>query len=49
MNVPERLAALRAQMTEEHIDAWIEPTADAHQSEYLAPRFMTRWIRPLER
>ena len=43
--IPQRIQALRQQMKNTGIDVWIEPTADAHQSEYLAPRFKTRdWL-----
>ena len=38
----ERLAALRAIMTEEKIDYYLIPTADYHNSEYVAPFFQTR-------
>jgi Xaa-Pro aminopeptidase len=34
---PPRLAALRAAMAAEGLDAWIVPRADAHQGEYVAP------------
>ncbi|MCD4828842.1 MAG: aminopeptidase P family protein [Candidatus Cloacimonetes bacterium] len=45
MSIPERISQLRKQMEQEGIDVWIEPTADTHQSEYLAPRFQTRhWL-----
>lgn len=35
---PPRVAALRAQMTAEGLDAFIVPRADVHQGEYVAPR-----------
>lgn len=35
---PPRLAALREQMKDEALDAYIVPRADAHQGEYVAPR-----------
>ena len=38
----ERLAALRAIMTAEKIDYYLIPTADYHNSEYVAPFFQTR-------
>ena len=38
----ERLAALRAVMTAEKIDYYLIPTADYHNSEYVAPLFQTR-------
>ena len=34
---PPRLAALRAEMAREGLDAYIVPRADAHQGEYVAP------------
>ncbi len=34
---PPRLAALRAKMAEDEIDAFIVPRADVHQGEYVAP------------
>jgi Xaa-Pro aminopeptidase len=42
MTVRERLSALRALMHEKGFDAYIIPTADAHQSEYTAEYFQTR-------
>lgn len=38
----ERLAPLRALMKEQSIQAWIIPSADPHNSEYVAPHFATR-------
>ncbi len=35
MTIPERLAALREKMTENGYDAYLVPTDDAHQSEYV--------------
>lgn len=35
---PDRLTALRAQMTSQQIDAFFVPRADAHMGEYVAPR-----------
>ena len=35
MNIPERVIALRKIMEEKGIDAYIIPTADFHQSEYV--------------
>ena len=35
MNVPERIHALRLLMEEKKIDAYIIPSADSHQSEYV--------------
>lgn len=42
MEVTERIAALRALMDERGIDAYIVPTADYHQSEYVGAHFMAR-------
>lgn len=42
MNIPERLANLRALMEEKGIDAYIVPTADFHQSEYVGEHFKAR-------
>lgn len=40
-----RLEALRKLMAKNNIDAWIVPSADPHQSEYVAPRWKAReWI-----
>jgi len=45
MTIPERLAALRKLMTEQQIDAWIVPSDDPHQSEYVADRWKARtWL-----
>lgn len=35
---PPRLAALRAEMVKNSVDAFLVPRADAHQGEYVAPR-----------
>ena len=35
MKVSERIAKLRALMAEKGIDAYVVPTADFHQSEYV--------------
>lgn len=42
MNVPERIAKLRALMAEKGIDAYVIPTADFHQSEYVGEHFKAR-------
>ena len=42
MNIPERLAKLRALMEEKGIDAYVVPTADFHQSEYVGEHFKAR-------
>ncbi len=45
MKINERLSKLRALMVERGITAYIEPTADPHQSEYVADHFKSRaWI-----
>ncbi|MCO6478110.1 MAG: aminopeptidase P family protein [Phaeodactylibacter sp.] len=44
-NVNERLAALRREMAESHLDAFIIPSQDPHQSEYVADHWKARaWI-----
>lgn len=40
--VAERIAALRALMKEKGIDAYVVPTADFHQSEYVGEHFKAR-------
>lgn len=42
MNVPERINALRLLMEEKKIDAYIIPSADSHQSEYVGEHFKAR-------
>ncbi len=42
MNVPERIAALRKLMTEVGLQAYVVPSADPHQSEYVARCFRRR-------
>ena len=42
MTIPERLSALRKCMQEKHIDIYIVPTADFHQSEYVGEHFKAR-------
>ena len=42
MTVAERLSALRKCMQEKHIDIYIVPTADFHQSEYVGEHFKAR-------
>ena len=42
MNVSERIAKLRAIMKEKKIDAYVVPTADFHQSEYVGEHFKAR-------
>ncbi len=42
MNIPERLQALRSVMAARKIDAYIIPTADFHQSEYVGEHFKSR-------
>lgn len=42
MNVPEKLGALRAQMRQHHMNAYIVPTDDFHGSEYVGDYFKAR-------
>ena len=42
MNVPERISALRALMEERGYDAYMVPTNDNHQSEYVGEHFKAR-------
>lgn len=42
MNIPERLDALRALMKERGYDAYVVPTDDFHQSEYVGQHFKAR-------
>lgn len=42
MNISERINALRCKMKEHHIDAYIIPSADNHQSEYVGDYFKCR-------
>lgn len=42
MNVSERVAALRSSMKENGVDAYIIPSADNHQSEYVGDYFKAR-------
>lgn len=42
MNVAERVQKLRALMAEKGIDAYVVPTADFHQSEYVGEHFKAR-------
>jgi Xaa-Pro aminopeptidase len=45
MRPKEKIAALRQLMLENQIDAWIVPSADPHQSEYVADCWKARaWI-----
>ena len=45
MTIAKRLEQLREMMKKNKIDAYIIPSADPHQSEYVAPRWKTReWI-----
>lgn len=45
MAINERISKLRGLMKERGIDAYIIPTADPHQSEYIADHYKTRvWI-----
>ena len=42
MNVAERVAKLRSLMSKKNIDAYVVPTADFHQSEYVGEHFKAR-------
>lgn len=42
MKATERIANLRSLMTEKGIDAYVVPTADFHQSEYVGEHFKSR-------
>jgi Xaa-Pro aminopeptidase len=45
MTINEKLAALRQQMHIHNIDAYVIPSSDPHQSEYVADRFKLRaWV-----
>lgn len=45
MTINERIAALRQQMKTHQIDAYIVPSSDPHQSEYVADHWKTRiWL-----
>ena len=45
MTINERLAAMRKLMTANHLDAYIIPSSDPHQSEYPAPFWKSRvWV-----
>ncbi len=45
MTTPEKLEALRHQLLEHQLDAFIIPSTDPHQSEYPAPRWASRqWL-----
>lgn len=42
MTVPERISALRSLMEEKGYDAYLIPTDDNHQSEYVGEHFKAR-------
>ena len=42
LNVSDRIAKLRSFMEEKHIDAYVVPSADNHQSEYVGEHFKSR-------
>ncbi|MBK9106920.1 MAG: aminopeptidase P family protein [Saprospiraceae bacterium] len=45
INIPARITALRAMMAAHKVDAYMIPTADPHQSEYVPDRWSHRyWI-----
>ena len=44
-NIPQRIAALREAMRQQHVDAYIIPSSDPHLSEYPSDRWKSRaWI-----
>ena len=45
MNINLRIAALRQEMKKKELDAFLIPSSDPHQSEYVAPHWQSRkWI-----
>ncbi len=45
MQVNEKIALLRSLMQRHHLDAWLAPSADPHQSEYTAAHWKSReWL-----
>lgn len=42
MTISEKLAALRSEMAENHVDAYLVPTDDFHNSEYVGEYFKSR-------
>ena len=40
--IPERLSQLRREMEQRHIDVYVVPTADFHESEYVGAHFKAR-------
>ncbi|MEM9820505.1 MAG: aminopeptidase P family protein [Bacteroidota bacterium] len=45
MTINDRIAALRQAMQKHQLDAYLIPSSDPHQSEYVAPRWQSRtWI-----
>ena len=40
--IPERLSRLRREMEQRHIDVYVVPTADFHESEYVGAHFKAR-------
>lgn len=45
MTINDKIAALRAKMQENQLDAYLIPSSDPHQSEYVAPHWKCReWI-----
>ncbi len=45
MNINQRIASLRREMKKSNIDAYLVPSSDPHQSEYVAAHWQTRkWI-----
>ena len=45
MTINQRLVALRQQLTANNLDAYIVPSGDPHQSEYVAQHWQNRvWL-----
>jgi len=45
MLIPEKISSLRKILTERNLNAWIIPSSDPHQSEYVADHWKTReWL-----
>ena len=43
--ISDKLSALRAEMAKHNIQAWIVPSSDAHESEYVADYWLGReWL-----
>jgi Xaa-Pro aminopeptidase len=42
MDLSQRLRTLRAQMAKHQLDAWVLPSSDPHNSEYMPQRWKVR-------